>query len=92
MYKTWQDKILEIISPLQLVKSFSVNITEGGPVLEISTMYKDCEANRILISPDRNTREYQLELFKGEYPQRTFKKMTVQDIQATLRMYCLPKI
>ena len=92
MYKTWQDRALETIKDLQLVKSFSVNITEWGAVLEIRTLYEDCEANRIIIGPYRNTQLYELQLFKGDYPHRSFKRMTTGDIQATLRLYCLPKI
>jgi hypothetical protein len=80
------------ITSMPLIKTFSVSIQDGQPILELITLYNTTEANRVHIKPYRETDTYQMEMFRRSYPTRSFKKMTVKDIQATLRLYCLPKI
>ena len=83
---------LEAITSLPLIKTFTISLKDGQPNLEITTCHKHTEANAARIKPYKEKGTYFLEMFKASYPTRSFKKMTIRDIQATLRLYCLPKL
>ena len=86
-------KTLELITSLSFIKTSSFSLQEDGqPILEITTCHKHTEANQAIIKPYKETGTFLMEMFQASYPTRSFKKMTIQDIQATLRLYCLPKI
>lgn len=90
----WQNKVMDIIKPLKIIKAFSVIVDSSGQALEVITLHghEDVESDRFLVRPDKKgNRLFVVEFFKKITPTRTCKSLTESEIRYVVSRYCVPR-
>lgn len=86
----WENKIIEDIRELKIIKEFSVIVNDQGNGLEINTIHRDHESNRFVVRKDRRRSSlFEVEFFKDHSPKRTCRKLTEKEVTYVVRRYCV---
>ena len=87
---SWENKIMEDIRDLKIIKEFAVVVNGQGNSLEVKTIHNEHKSNRFIVRKDRKYKTlFEVEFFKGSHPRRTCNKLTEQEVIYVVRRYCV---